>query len=158
METMEITKTNTKTNFVMTTDNFENEIEKFITKLQRHVEFMDYQITGDINFKELENLKNSLIQLSLSQKKKLRNLLIKAIHRMSLRSINQFLHFLYKAVLKTDKRVRIKPSVTDEEIQIKRKEWVIARNKSELALFLYKKTKGDFYIEKMKKIEIAKKF
>ena len=156
METME--NTMNKTNFKMTTDNFENEINEFVTKLKRYVEFMDYQVTGDVNFDELKDLKSGIGNLSLSQKKKLRNNLVSANYKMTLRTINRFLHFLYKAVLKTDKRVRIKPSVKDEEIQMKRKEWVEARDKAQVALFLYKKTKGDFYKKKDEKLKIAKCF
>lgn len=155
---MEIEKTNTKTNFKMTANNFEDEINEFVTKLKRYVEFMDYQVTGDVNFDELTDFKGRIADLSLSQKKKLRNNLISANHKMTLRTINRFLHFLYKAVLKTDKRIRIKPSVKDEEIQMKRKEWVESRNKAQVALFLYKKTKGDFYKDKEQKLKIAKCF
>jgi len=156
METME--NTMTKTNFTMTTDNFKEGINEFLTKLKRYADFMDYQVTGDINFDELKDLKGAIGNLSLSQKKKLRNNLISADHKMTLRTINRFLHFLYKAVLKSDVRVRVKPSVQDEEIQMKRKEWVTARDKAQVALFLYKKTKGDFYKDKEQKMKIAKCF
>lgn len=156
METME--KTMNKTNFKMSADNFETEISEFITRLKRYIDFMDYQVTGDVNFDELENLKVKITQSSLTQKKKLRNFLLSANHKMSLRSINRFLHFLYKNVLETDKRVRIKVSVEEQQIQMRRKEWVSARNKAEAALFIYKKIKGDFYKDKIKKMEISKVF
>lgn len=155
---MEKNNTMNKTNFVMSADNFEKEITEFITKLKRYIEFMDYQVSGDVDFKELENLKDRILNLSQNQRKKLRNFLLKAEYRMSLRSINRFLHFLYKNVLQSDKRVRIKPSIKEEEIQMRRKEWVDARNKAEMALFIYKKSKGDFYKDKDKKFKIAKNF
>jgi len=150
---METTITN-KTNFRMDAVNFEKVILEMIEKIKKYADFMDYQIIGDLN--ELENLKYHLSDLSLNQRKKLRNLLLKANYSMSLRSINRFLHFLYKNILHSDKRVRIKVSEKEEEIQKLRKEWIENRDKTKVALFLYKETKGDFYKDKNKKFEIAK--
>jgi len=153
MKTME--NTMNKTNFKMTSENFKNEIKEFLNRLEKFTNFMDYKITGnDPNFKEINKL--SIHLLSLNQKKKLRNLLIKANYKMSLKSINKFLHFLYKNILKSDKRVNIKISDKENIIQKNRIEWIKARDNANTALSIYKKSKKNFYKIKNEKIKIAK--
>ena len=93
-----------------------------------------------------EHLLPFITGMTLNQRKKLKNKINGCIHRKSIRSINTFLHFLYKHVLNGVKEVPyVKVSEKEEQIQLKRKEWVKARNIAELALQSYKKEKGNFY-------------
>ena len=48
-------------------------------------------------------------------------------------------------ILKSDLRVKVKPSTREQEIQEARKVWVDARDKAQEALLIYKEAKGDFY-------------
>lgn len=93
-----------------------------------------------------EHLLPLVANMTLNQRKKLKNKINGCIHRKSIRSINTFIHFYIRHVLKNNGEIPyVKVSEKEEQIQIKRKEWVKARNIAQSALDSYKKEKGDFY-------------
>lgn len=95
-----------------------------------------------------ENILSLMItNLSLNQKKKLKNNINGCINKQTLRTINRFLHFLQREVYKDYKNPApvVKISAKEESIQAARKKYVAARKLAIDAYNAYKTEKGDFY-------------
>ena len=142
METLE------KTIYVYKEKELKEKINKILDKIEIWVKMMDYRIVGDIN--NYEKMKISTKNLSKTQLKKINKYLIGLNKKMTMRKVNSFLHLFYET-FEPVKKVQIKKSKKEEEIQRKRKEWLKLRNEAEKSLLEYKNKKGDYYKEKLEK-------
>ena len=145
-----------KTNFILNVNELTEYTEQTIQMIKDISLFMNYQINGDID--NIDELNYMISDLSLNKKKKLRNYILSINKKKSLKTINKFLHFLLKVVLKSDDRVNIKISMKEQLIQSNRKNWLVQRQKSDELLLKYKESKSDFYKLKTQRNDIMLKF
>jgi len=104
----------------------------------------DWQIKGDVD--ELKKFDMSHYQmLSKNNIKRLNRYIWWFTEKPSISNINRFFHFICTRVLKTDKRVRVYPSIREQEIQAARKRWKDVQKVEQELLKKYKEIKGDFY-------------
>jgi hypothetical protein len=118
-------------------------IDQTMLRIKEYVKFNEYQIHG--NIEEKLNLDAALKDATLRKRKTLRRYMYHIEQHPTLPTVNKFLHFLFKTVLKSDVRVRVLKSEQELEIQKRRKEF-----KDALKVMLEKKqayldSKGDFY-------------
>jgi len=156
MKTMEKINKLNKTNFILNVNELTEYTEQTIQMIKDISLFMNYQINGDID--NIDELNYMISDLSLNKKKKLRNYILSINKKKSLKTINKFLHFLLKVVLKSDDRVNIKISMKEQLIQSNRKNWLVQRQKSDELLLKYKESKSDFYKLKTQRNDIMLKF
>jgi hypothetical protein len=100
------------------------------------------------NFNINENILSLMItNLSLNQRKKLKNNINSCVNKQTLRTINRFFHFLQREVYKDFKSPApsVKISLKEEKIQEARKKYIAARKIAIDAYDVYKAEKGDFY-------------
>ena len=150
MKTLEKSK-NTENVYVYTEKELKTKINKTLEKIETWVGIMDYRLTDDINI--YKNMNILTYNLSKNQLKKINKYLNGVNKKMTLRNVNSLLHLLYKT-FEPIKKIQVKKSEKEEEIQKKRKEWLKLRDKAEKALLEYKNEKGDYYKERMKRQEL----
>jgi len=150
MKTLEKSK-NTENVYVYTEKELKTKINKTLEKIETWVRIMDYRLTDDINI--YKNMNILTYNLSKNQLKKINKYLNGVNKKMTLRNVNSLLHLLYKT-FEPIKKIQVKKSEKEEEIQKKRKEWLKLRDKAEKALLEYKNEKGDYYKERMKRQEL----
>ena len=143
MKTLEKT-----TVYAYTEKELKAKIKKTLDNIETWVRLMDYRMVNDIDI--YKNMNISIHNLSKNQLKKVNKYLNGVNKKMTLRNVNSLLHLLYKTFEPT-KKVQIKKSLKEEEIQRKRKEWLRLRDEAEKALLEYKTEKGDYYKERMKR-------
>lgn len=86
--------------------------------------------------------------LGISDRRRYRNMMNKVMLGGTLRSINRFLHFTVRKVLKQTKedgRLQKVKEPQHEKIQDMRKVWKELQLKADAALAAYKSEKGDYY-------------
>lgn len=123
----------------------QEKINRILDKIEEWAKSKDYRIVGDLN--KYRNL-NMFINLSKNKIKKINKYLNSLNRKMTLRRVNSFLHLIYK-IYKLDKKVSIKISLKEENIQKARKEWLKARDESDRLLKVYKDEKGLFYKDRL---------
>lgn len=121
--------------------------EETINEIHEYVEFNKYQYKNNLNpaFINDVQLKNSIMNLSLNQRKKLKRAINAFRMKGSLQSVNRFYHFIMTRVLKSDMRVAV--IFGDKQLAIveKRKKFVAARNLMIKMRDEYLDEKGSFY-------------
>jgi len=96
-------------------------IEPTIDTIKKWVEEKGYRIIG-LDELDLTEIESKLSGLTMNQRKKVRNAMNRAVFKPTLASVNMFFHSLSKRVLKSDRRVRVKISESEEQYLIARKE------------------------------------
>ena len=112
-----------------------------VEELKKYI--ADNNLSASGEYEPLDKLASQISDLSKNQKKKL-NKYLRSTKR-SYRYMNSFFGFLYRNVLKSNNRIKVKPSAEEQAIQASKKAWKEARDKAEALLLVYKETKGDFY-------------
>jgi len=148
---MKTLEKNTENVYVYTEKELKEKINKTLDNIETWVRLMDYRTVGDMNIYKKMNI--HVGNLSKNQLKKVNKYLNRVNKKMTLRGVNSILHLLYKTFEPT-KKVQIRKSEKEEEIQRKRKEWLKLRDEAEKALLEYKNEKGDYYKERMKRQDI----
>lgn len=113
-------------------------VNNTVNKIKNFVIANNYQVKGNMREYQFNN-----IPLSKRQMKKIQKYCFWIEKNPTLRNINSFYGLLSRTY--GVERVRIEISLKEQKIQAARKEWIIARNKAEVALEKYKAEKGDFY-------------
>lgn len=117
--------------------------EDALKDLKRYVNEKNWRI--NINVSSVKISLDTISKFSWNRTKNYNKALRKLNGKRSIRSINTALHYIFKRLLETDTRVKVKVSDKEEKIQTYRKEWIKARNTSEELLEKYKTEKGNFY-------------
>lgn len=143
METLEVKKIIENSSSVLAIETL-----KTIDDINEYLIFNEYQYKNNLNpsFINEEELKSSIMNLSLNQLKKLKRAINTFRMKGSLQSVNRFYHFLMRKVLKSDMRISIIYGKKQLEIIGKRKKFVAARNLMIAMRDEYKDEKSDFYI------------
>lgn len=128
---------------------FINEIDLTLQRINEYVAKNDYQLNG--NIKQKLNLDSVIDDVTLRKRKVLRRYMYYIKVHPTLDSVNKFLHFLFKEVLKSDARVKVVKSEKEQMIQKKREEFKAALKVLIEKRQAYKEEKGDFY-----KLRLAK--
>jgi hypothetical protein len=131
------------TKYIYDNQELTNKVLETVTKIEQFISDNSYQIKGDLS--EIKNFKNKIIFESKSQKKKVNYAIQRLDNRMNLRSVNYFLHIIFKNILNSENRVRIIPSEKEIKIQAARKRWKEAQAISDKLLLEYKIEKGSFF-------------
>lgn len=142
-----------------------DKIKEFISDVNKLIKENNYHLSDESEKALLEyesiDWKTYLGNKSKSMRKKFNKYLYKYNKRRSVYSANLFFHFLHTRILSHREvkyetylffnspdwisKVKIQPSLKEQEIQAKRKEWIIARDNAFKALKEYKDEKGNFY-------------
>lgn len=144
METLEKTTT---VNYIYTEKELNTKINQTIDKIKKWSKSMYYRFNNDIDIYTKMYFKTE--HISKNQLKKINKFIIGLNNKMTLRKVNSFLHLIYKT-FEPIKKVQVKKSEKELEIQRKRKEWLKLRDEAEKALSDYKKEKGNYYKNKEK--------
>ena len=131
------------TNYIYDNQELTNKVLETVTKIEQFAKENDYQIKGDLS--EIKDFKDKIIFESKNQKKKVNYAIQRIDKKMNLRSVNYFLHIIFKNILNSENRVRILPSEKEVRIQTARKRWKEAQAISDKLLLEYKTEKGSFY-------------
>lgn len=122
---------------------FINEIDLTLQRINDYVARNEYQLNG--NIKQKLNLDAVIDDVTLRKRKVLRRYMYYIKVHPTLDSVNKFLHFLFKEVLKSDARVKVVKSEKEQLIQKKRQEYKAALKILIEKRQAYKEEKGDFY-------------
>lgn len=137
-------------------------INKTIDFIQSWVNKNDYRIkiskhlTDDVSLNVYKNLEKNWKNISKSQMKKIQRYCFWIQKNPTRRRVNTFFNLLSRTFnlceMENEKFVRcpyIKESLKEEKIQVKRIDWLKARDEADRLLKLYKEEKGDFYKNKL---------
>ena len=138
----------------MTTEKIEatpQNINNAITNIAEYAKAKGYEfdITDISTFREnpLAFWQGKSLQFDSKRKKKVcSNYLTRFSKKISMSQANRFLHFLWKHILKNEKKApNVKYSQRELDIRAARKAWKIANTTAESLRIAYKDIKGDFY-------------
>ncbi len=139
-----------KTTYVEPT---EANVKATIEKIKLFASENNYQIKTP--FPDPTNIIGSIFKKGLalrfeskSLQKVCRNHLTRVDKKIGLRTVNKFLHFLYKTIYKTDAAPHLDYSEKELKIKALKKSLNKARAEAEKLRLEYKKEKGDFYKKK----------
>ena len=134
----------TTVNKIVYKDELINKVNDAIVVAETVIDENDWQLKGDIEL--LKTFSMSQYQMmSKTGMKRLNRHSNWVIENPGIGNINRFFHFLTTRVFKTDKRVKVLPSVREMEIQEARKRWKDVQKVEQELLKRYKEVKGDFY-------------
>ena len=160
-----------KLEFTYNLKELESKLLETLGFIKAEIEKNHYEINNEENFKKLlkYNFKSHIGNLSKRSLKRLNRQIWRIQNKRSRGSMNRFLHFIRTRVISKKieytpdwakgyyenyvqikyeyplESIKILPSLKEQEIQKKRKEWKELRDKTQKALLSYKEEKGDFY-------------
>lgn len=118
-------------------DTTAENVQMILDKVATYANDKNFDVKGNLT------ITGELTFSSQSQQKVLRNYLTRLDKKVTRSQANRFLHALKRYT--TDFSARIELSERETAIQKAKKEWKIARDKSDQLLAQYKEIKGDFY-------------
>lgn len=136
---METTVLNT-VEYTYNVKSLDEKITKTVENIEKYIKENEYRVTGDI---EEYYVLEGWSKLSKNQMKKIQKYCFWIERKPSLRRINSFFSLLSRTF--GIKKVSVKISLKEENIQNARKAWLKVRNEADRLLAEYKKEKGDFY-------------
>lgn len=140
---------NTETKRVELLEVNQANIESTFAKITEYAESKGYRIMNKLKSPTtLLGTAKSMHFDSKRQKKALRNYINRIHKQANLRTINVFLHFLYKKIYGLDIAPSVELSEKEIKIQIARKAWKKVQMESDKLRLVYKQEKGDFYKQK----------
>jgi hypothetical protein len=126
-------------------------VEPTINAINEKLFNTDWIISSNIKYNE-KSLRAHITDLTLNQRKKLKNKINTCFYKPTLKSINTFLHFMHKNVfMETTPAPSARVSDKEAKIQITRKQYVAARNITIQLYKEYKEEKGDYYKKRLVK-------
>lgn len=134
---------------IRNTDTVVSAVKTTMQQIDTFVKHNEYQLSKEVDINDTD-LKEAIGNLSLRKKKVLRRYMYKISVHPTIRTINLFLHFLTKKVLKKDFTIKVSKSIKELEIQKKRAAYVEALKLMKLAQEEYVACKGDFYKNRIK--------
>jgi hypothetical protein len=136
----------TKYEYVYTKEKLEEKINQTIEKILDISKKMDYRVENEIkDFKFID-----FSRLSKKQMKKINRYSYNIMNHPTLRNMNLFLHTISKFT--TSPKMKISISLKEENIQKARAKYKEIQKKFDQLYKEYKNEKGDFYIQKARKL------
>lgn len=124
--------------YTYSTTKLNKVINDTIDVIKKTVKENNFQVSGKIEYYNFD-----FRMLSKNKMKKIQKYCYWINKKPTLRRINTLFGILAR-IFKVN-RVTVKVSKIEEKIQLYRKEWLKARNESEILLAKYKSIKGNFY-------------
>jgi len=134
----------TKVEHIVYKDELIHKVNDAIIIAETAIEDNDWQLKGDIKLLKTFSW-NQYQMMYKNGMKRLNRYSNWVMYKPSIGNINRFFHFLCTNVFKTNKRVKVLPSVREVEIQAARKRWKDVQKVEQELLKRYKELKGDFY-------------
>lgn len=152
METIMINKKQTVS--AKNVSELTNGVKQSLTKIDAFVAHNDYRLSGSLDVIADCDLETLISKLSLNKRKELRDHIWRVENKPSIQTINRFLHFMMKLVLKSDARIKVLKSEKQLKIEDLRKKYKDALALAKKAHAEYKEEKGDFYKNRLQKNQV----